>query len=79
LNSTDYDGDQYNFIILNDNLLADQFEVYSPYYTIPTLNSPFDISGSLSMQGPANTILMEYLKDKEDSGSNDFWTEYLNI
>ena len=77
MNIKDFDGDALNFTILNDNLLTEELEVYSPYYTIPSLNSPFDISGSLTMQGPANGVLLEYLKDTNDDGTDDFWETHL--
>jgi len=63
--------------ILNDNLLAEELEVYSPYYTVPSLNSVYDVSNAISMQGPANGVLLEYLKDTNDDGVDDFWETHL--
>jgi len=77
LNIKDYDGDQINFTILNDNLIAEELEVYSPYYTVPSLNSIYDVSNSISMQGPANNVITAYLKDTNDDGKDDFWETHL--
>lgn len=73
----DFDGDQINFTILNDNLIAEELEVYSPYYTVPSLNSIYDVSNSISMQGPANNVITAYLKDTNDDGKDDFWETHL--
>ena len=80
MNTKDYDGDALNFTILNDNLITEEYEVYSPHYTIPSINSPFNISGSLTLQGPADSVMVEYLKDKESKGDDkEFWDEYLKV
>ncbi len=73
----DYDGDALNFTLLQDNKITREFEVYSPYFTIPSLNKPFDVSGNLSMQAPADMNMSNYLKNKEpDEGDDsDFWEE----
>lgn len=77
----DYDGDALNFTILNDILMTEEFEVYSPHYNIPGLNRPYEISGNLTMQGPANQIMMEYLRDKREveGSDDDFWNKYLKV
>lgn len=76
----DYDGDCFNFTVLHDNLLAEELEVYSPYYTIPNIKDLFSVSGSFTMQGPADTVLMEYLKDEdEDTESTSLWDKELKI
>ena len=76
----DYDGDCFNFTVLNDNLLTEELEVYSPYYTIPNIKEPFSVSGSFTMQGPADTVLMEYLKDgDEDVEDCSLWDNELKV
>lgn len=72
--------DALNFTILNDNLITEEYEVYSPHYTIPSLNSTFNIAGSLTFQGPGEMVMMEYLKDKEDKGDDqEFWNQHLKV
>lgn len=66
----DYDGDQLNFTPCWDKLLADEFEPYAPHYNMTTINSPYDISGTVNMQGPANLVLSEYLKCDDDIPGN---------
>lgn len=78
----DYDGDALNFTIFNDKLMADEFSVYAPHYNVPDVKSVYSISGALSMQGPANTIMTGFLKQndgidtsKDIDKDQDLWDE----
>lgn len=62
----DYDGDELNFTLLGDGLLANEFKTLKPHYNIPDLSKPFSISGNLTLLAPANSILANYLSDYED-------------
>ena len=49
LNTTDFDGDELNYIMLLDALLADEYTVLEPHYNIPDLTSPYSVSGNLTL------------------------------
>lgn len=68
-----YDGDQLNFTILVDNFLARGFEIYEPHYNIVGYGSPFETSGLMSMQSPANALIGEWLKTGDNSEDDKFW------
>ena len=62
-----------------DKILAEEYETLKPFYNIPDLSKPFSISGNLSLLGPANAILGNYLLDKREFPEEDTITRMLNF
>lgn len=65
--------------MLLDALLADEYEVLEPHYNIPDLTNPYSVSGNLTLLGPANAILMNYLRDAVEDTVNDVIVKELNF
>ena len=61
-------------MILVDNFVAERFSIYESHYNIVGFNAPFETSGLMTMQSPANALLGEWLKVIEE-GNDDFWNE----
>lgn len=70
--------DQLNFRPLLDLWEIREFSIYDPHYNIPGYGKPFDTSGHMSLQAPANEIIGEWLQDKEEVNIEDdkIWAEY---
>lgn len=68
--NADYDGDELNFTVLLDNHMAEIFQVLSPYYNIMG-NKPGMISRFLTLLGPMNSVLFEYLKADHEYPERD--------
>ena len=64
--------DQLNLLILIDNFVAERFSIYEAHYNIVGFNAPFETSGLMTMQSPANALLGEWLKVTDDVNDN-FW------
>ncbi len=79
MNECKVDGDEINFTLLLDKLLTEEYEVLKPFYNIPDLTKPFSISGNLSLLGPANAILGNFLMDKRENREEDTITKLLNF
>ena len=77
--NADFDGDEINMSILLDMLLVEEYEVLKPFYNIPDLTKPFAISGNLSLLGPSNAILGNYLMDRREFPEEDTITRMLNF
>lgn len=73
------DGDEINMSLLLDLLLVEEYEVLKPFYNIPDLTKPFAISGNLSLLGPSNAILGNYLMDRREFPEEDTITRMLNF
>lgn len=50
--------------------MAEELEPYAPHYNMTTISKPYDISGTPSMQGPAELVVSEYLKCSDDIPGN---------
>lgn len=61
-------------MLLIDNYVAERFKIYEAHYNIVGYNAPFETSGLMTMQSPANALLGEWLKVVEE-GNDDFWNE----
>ena len=75
----DFDGDELNMTLLLDSVLEEEYEVLSPHYNIPDLSNPYAVSGNLTLLGPANAILLNYLRDKMEDPMTDSIVEKLNL
>lgn len=62
----DFDGDELNFVILLDDLLYQEYKTLKPYYNIPDMTKPFTVCGNLTLLSPANSIMSNYLLDREE-------------
>lgn len=62
-----------------DSLLANEYEVLEPHYNIPDLSNPYAVSGNLTLLGPANAIILNYLRDRTEDIANDTIVEKLNL
>jgi len=60
-----------NFVALQDNWLADEFEVLSPYYNVPDQSKPYSVSGNLTLHAPGNSIIANYLSDVSKADGAD--------
>ena len=57
-----------------------EFSIYDPHYNIPGYDKPFDTSGHMSLQAPANEIIGEWLgDDSEEDGEDLIWKNYASI
>lgn len=65
--------------VLLDEVLVDEYEVLSPHFNIPDLSKPYSVSGNLTLLGPANAILLNYLRDKMEDPMADTIVEKLNL
>jgi hypothetical protein len=79
LNIKDYDGDELNFTILLDNLLAEEFKTFDPFYNIPDTSKPYSVSGNLTLLSPANNILAQCLLDTREDVAGDTIVKQLNF
>lgn len=70
---------ELNFSELLDHLLAGEYEVLEPHFNIPDLSNPYAVSSNLTLLGPANAILLNYLRDKDEDITNDTIVEKLNL
>ena len=69
--------DQLNFRPLLDIWEIRNFSIYDAHYNVPGYDKPFDTSGHMSLQAPANEILGEFLKDDSELEGTDYiWEEY---
>ena len=62
--------DELNFIPLMCNKMYENFKVFAPHFNIPG-KSPYEICGNLTLLGPANNIMLEYLKAQHDHPEKD--------
>lgn len=62
--NADFDGDELNQTILLDNLVAKEVDTFKPHYNIPDVSKPYAISGNFGLLGPSNSILTNFLDDK---------------
>jgi hypothetical protein len=79
LNTTDFDGDELNFTVLGDELMATEFKTLSAHHNIPDMSKPFSISGNLSLLSPANSILSNYLGDYSETGVDTIQFKTVNV
>lgn len=70
LPNADYDGDELNFTPLLDNHMVELYKVFSPYYNVMG-NKPGMISRFLTLLGPMNSLLLEYLKADHEYPERD--------
>jgi len=69
--NADFDGDELNGKPLLDSVMFNEFKKLAPFYNIPDLSKPCSVSGRLSLDTPNNTILANYLGDKEVKVGDD--------
>ena len=50
--------------------MYENFKVFAPHFNIPG-KSPYEISGNLTLLGPANNNIPEYLKAQHDHPEKD--------
>lgn len=62
--NADYDGDELNFTILLDAMMANEFKTLQPHFNVSDLSKPYAVSGNLSLLAPATSILSNYLYKK---------------
>ena len=62
--------DELNFSVLGDQVMTKNFSVFAPHFNIPG-KSPYEICGNLTLLGPANNIMLEYLKAQHDHPEKD--------
>ena len=64
--NADIDGDELNFYILQDNLMANEAKTLSPHYTITDFKAgPLEINDNLSIMKPATATISNYLSSEE--------------
>lgn len=61
LMNADFDGDELNFTVLGDLNMARLAENFDPYYSVPGLNNPYEISGLLNIPKPTVATLSNFL------------------
>ena len=64
--NADVDGDELNFTVLTDNMLAELAEAFSPFRNVPDLDI-YKISGNLNIAKTSILTLMSYLNTEEVS------------
>lgn len=50
--------------VLLDNNLAKEFDTMAPWYSVPSASKPYGITNLISLLGPSNSMLSNYLYDK---------------
>jgi len=56
--------------------MANEFKTLRPFFNIPDLTKPCSVSGRLSLDTPNNSILANYLADREvKEGDNSLMSE----
>ena len=80
MNNKDFDGDALNVIILNDNLLVDEFSTLEAHYNVPDLSKPYSISGNLGLLSSVTGIVSNYIDtvDTDIDTVNDSVNKQLN-
>lgn len=58
---------ELNVSVLLDNSLSREFDSMSPWYSVPSAAKPFGITNLVSLLGPGNSVLSNYLYDKTTS------------
>nr|DAN56023.1 MAG TPA: hypothetical protein [Caudoviricetes sp.]DAR26158.1 MAG TPA: hypothetical protein [Caudoviricetes sp.] len=53
-----------------ENHMSDLYKNFAPHFNIPG-KSPYEICGNLTLLGPANNIMLEYLKAQHDHPEKD--------
>lgn len=66
----DYDGDELNFIPLLSREMEEYYEGFAPQYNVPG-KTPYEVCGNLTLLGPANNIMLEYLNAKHEHPEKD--------
>lgn len=56
--------DEENATCLLDNELANEMEKFRPYWSSMDVSKPYSISKFLSLLGPGNSIVTNYMDDK---------------
>lgn len=70
-NVQDYDGDELNVSILLDNNMAEQFKTLQPFFNVPDIAKPYEISGNLGLLSPSTSIVANFLYDTVPSTRKD--------
>lgn len=66
----DYDGDCLNLLFLLDKKMVDLFKPFDTDYSNMHMDHPGSIAKHLTLLGPGNSILLNYLKDKDPAGKD---------
>jgi len=64
-------GDAVNMFPLLDHKMHDMFRTLAPHYNIADTSTPCKISKLLTMDTPNNTILANYLEDRDLVAGDD--------
>jgi len=64
--NADVDGDELNFTVLTDNMLAELAEAFNPFRNVPELDI-YKISGNLNIAKTSILTLMSYLDTNEEA------------
>jgi len=62
----DFDGDQFQFTPLQDELMANEFDTLSPWYNVPAHSTPYGISSGLTIGSPAVSVISSALASKTE-------------
>lgn len=76
--NADFDGDELNVTILLDNFMVEQFKTLQPYFNIPDIAKPYEISGNLGLLSPATSVIANFLYDKIPSERKDLVSSSFN-
>lgn len=68
--NADFDGDELNFVLLLDNLMAELAESFAPHVNVPKVGG-FKISGNLNLPSTSVITMMKYLNVKEPEVDDD--------
>ena len=75
--NADFDGDEMNLSLLLDMKLAELAEVFNAYYSIPDVTSkPYTVASGLTLNGPSNATVREWLKHTNDDTFDEL-TDFL--
>lgn len=69
--NADYDGDELNVFLLLDNYMIEQFKTLQPFFNVPDIAKPYDVSGNLGLLSPSTSIIANFLYDKAPSTRKD--------
>lgn len=58
--------------------MVEQFKTLQPYFNIPDIAKPYEISGNLGLLSPATSVIANFLYDKAPSERKDLVSSSFN-
>ena len=75
----DFDGDQFQFTPLQDELMVNEFDTLSPWYNIPEHSTPYGISSGLTIGNPAVSVISNALASKTETKPDSIYASLKKV